>query len=70
LNNNKLDIRKIRTSLGISQIEFAKRLGVTTRTVQNYEERMEAPLSIQKLIQHEFYSSVKKGLGTAIAVKL
>ena len=31
------DIKKIRKELGLTQVEFAKKLGVDTKTVQNWE---------------------------------
>lgn len=31
------DIKKIRKELGMTQVEFAKKLGVDTKTVQNWE---------------------------------
>ena len=34
---NDLDIKKIRTDLGLTQVEFAKRLGISMRTVQNWD---------------------------------
>ena len=37
LSMNDLDIKAIRIESGLTQPEFAKRLGVTTRTVQNWE---------------------------------
>ena len=35
--NDLCDVKVIREKLGISQEEFAKRLGVSSRTVQNWE---------------------------------
>ena len=34
---NDLDIKKIRIELGMTQADFAKRLGISIRTVQNWE---------------------------------
>ena len=39
---NDLDIKKIRTDLGLTQVEFAKRLGISMRTVQNWESGVAA----------------------------
>lgn len=40
---NDLDIKKIRTDLGVTQAELAKRLGVSERTVQNWESGTTIP---------------------------
>ena len=36
---NDLYIKKIRTDLGLTQVEFAKRLGISMRTVKNLDFR-------------------------------
>lgn len=44
------DIRKIRKELGLSQEDFAKKLGVTTRTIQNWESGGKIPNSKHEII--------------------
>lgn len=51
-----LDVKKIRTDNGLSQEEFAKRLGVNIRTVQNYEQGAKITPAMIKLIEYEFLS--------------
>lgn len=40
---NDLDIKEIRAHLGVTQAELAKRLGVSERTVQNWESGTTIP---------------------------
>ncbi|MBE5747924.1 MAG: helix-turn-helix transcriptional regulator [Clostridiales bacterium] len=54
LNEN---IRKLRTAKGISQVEFAKHLGVTKQCVSNWENDNILP-SIEMLIKIAAYFSV------------
>lgn len=44
------DIKKIRKELGLSQEDFAKKLGVTTRTIQNWESGGKIPNSKHEII--------------------
>ena len=44
------DIKSIRGALGITQLELANRLGVSLKTITNYETGGVIPLSKQKLI--------------------
>jgi transcriptional regulator with XRE-family HTH domain len=56
-----LDIKKIRINAGLTQTEFAERLGVGMRTIQKYERDGDVPEYMIKLINYEFnsdYSSV------------
>ena len=51
--NDLCDVKAIREKLGISQEEFAKRLGVSSRTVQNWEFGKKIPDS-----KHEIFAKV------------
>ena len=48
---NDLDIKKIRTDLGLTQVEFAKRLGISMRTVQNWESGGAIPESKHEILR-------------------
>ena len=48
---NDLDIKAIRIESGLTQPEFAKRLGVTTRTVQNWEAGGTIPETKRELLR-------------------
>lgn len=48
---NDLDIKEIRAHLGITQAELAKRLGVSERTVQNWESGTTIPESKHALLR-------------------
>ena len=48
---NGLDIKKIRTDLGLTQVEFAKRLGISMRTVQNWESGGAIPESKREILR-------------------
>ncbi len=39
----ELDVKAIRSKIGMSQEEFAKHFGVSQRTVQNWEQRRRHP---------------------------
>lgn len=56
---NDLDIKKIRTDLGLTQVEFAKRLGISMRTVQNWESGGAIPESkhgiLRALMPQQYY---------------
>ena len=54
-----VSIKELKGEFGFTQTEFAQRLGLTLRTIQNYEKGTDIPVSIQKLIQHEFFSQSK-----------
>lgn len=56
---NIIQLKEIRNNLGITQSEMAERLGITMKTIQNYEKGFTIPLSVQKLIQFEFLSDAK-----------
>jgi len=56
---NTLQLKEIRNNLGITQSEMAERLGITMKTIQNYEKGFPIPLSVQKLIQFEFLPDTK-----------
>lgn len=52
---NGLEIKKIRKKLGMTQAEFAKLLGVSSRTVINWEKEATTPIvndELMKLISH------------------
>lgn len=51
LSMNDLDIKAIRMESGLTQPEFAKRLGVTTRTVQNWEAGGTIPETKRELLR-------------------
>ena len=48
---NGLDIKEIRAHLGVTQAELAKRLGVSERTVQNWESGTTIPESKHALLR-------------------
>lgn len=48
---NDLDVKNIRMESGLTQPEFAKRLGVTTRTVQNWEAGGTIPETKRELLR-------------------
>ena len=48
--NDLCDVKVIREKLGISQEEFAKRLGVSSRTVQNWECGKKIPDSKREIL--------------------
>lgn len=48
---NNLDIKEIRKKWNITQAEFAKMLGVDTRTVQNWESGGKIPASKYEIIR-------------------
>jgi len=48
--NDLCDVKAIREKLGISQEEFAKRLGVSSRTVQNWECGKKIPDSKREIL--------------------
>ena len=49
------DMKAIRQNLGLTQSELADKLGVTVRSIQNYEAGREIPNSIKKLIPFVLY---------------
>ena len=51
------NIRKLRTAMGINQVEFAKRIGVTKQCVSNWENDNILP-SIEMLVRLANYFSV------------
>lgn len=48
---NEIDIKKIRQELGLTQVELAKKLGVDTKTVQNWEYGSNIPKSKHGLLR-------------------
>ena len=48
---NDLDIKKIRIELGMTQADFAKRLGISIRTVQNWESGSAIPESKHEILR-------------------
>lgn len=49
--NDLIDVKAIREKLGISQEEFAKVLGVSSRTVQNWERGKKIPDSKREILR-------------------
>ena len=49
--NDLIDVRAIREKVGISQEEFAKLLGVSSRTVQNWERGKTIPDSKREMLR-------------------
>lgn len=57
---NALDLKKIREKAGnLTQKEMAERLGIKTRTYQNYELTGDIPEYMQKLIRYSFFDDTK-----------
>lgn len=52
LNMNEVEVKEIREKMGLSQERFAKLLGVTARTVQNWEAGGVIPQPKQEIL-HE-----------------
>lgn len=50
MNDSDLDIKSIRKKLGLTQVDFAKKIGVDTRTVQNWEYGRIIPSTKSELI--------------------
>lgn len=48
---NKLDIKEIRKKLGLTQAQFAQRIGVDTKTVQNWEYGRPIPTTKHGIIR-------------------
>lgn len=48
---NDLDIKKLRKKLGLTQTQFAKKLGVDTKTVQNWEYGRPIPATKHGIIR-------------------
>lgn len=48
---NDLDIRQIRQGLALTQVEFAKKLGVDTKTIQNWESGKKVPTTKHGIIR-------------------
>lgn len=51
MNNSALDIKSIRKKLGLTQVEMAKKIGVDTKTVQNWEYGRKIPSTKTELIR-------------------
>lgn len=51
---NDLDIKEIRKKLGLTQVQLAKRLGVDTKTIQNWEYGKRIPESKHGIIRSIF----------------
>lgn len=48
---NKEQIRKIRESTGLSQVKFARRFGIPTRTIEDWETgRMSCPAYVAEML--------------------
>jgi len=60
---NRMDVREIRTALGLSQAEFARQLGVATASIGHYENgRMNPSEKVVAQIKSIFGSDLKKAL--------
>lgn len=46
-----MDVKELRSSLGLSQEQFAKKIGVSVRTVANWEAGKVIPASKMELLQ-------------------
>jgi len=44
------DVRKIRETLDLSQSEFASLLGISTRTLQNWEQKRREPVGPARIL--------------------
>jgi DNA-binding XRE family transcriptional regulator len=55
-----LQLKEIRLSLGLSQSDFAKKLGLSMRSIQNYEIKNNMPKYAQLLVEYVFQG--KSGL--------
>lgn len=62
------EIKNIRDAMGLSQRKFAVILGVSERTVQNYEASAEVPDRVALLAQHAFSSSAHAKVETSPSV--
>lgn len=49
-----MNIKELRKKTGLSQREFAIRLGLTSQTITNYESGYKISASVEKLIRYEF----------------
>lgn len=70
--NAKVDVKKIREAKGLTQKELADMCGVTTRTVQNWENGGTIPDMVQKYFsqleeQGETVSSSASGSSVSVA---
>lgn len=52
MNMNDLDIKGIRKKLGLTQVQLAKKLGVDTKTIQNWEYGKRIPESKHGIIRY------------------
>ena len=48
---NNLDIRELRQKLGLTQLEFAKKIGVSENTIQNWERGRKIPASKDEILR-------------------
>lgn len=55
------NIKEIRSKLGLSQTEFAKRIGVTLRTIQNWESGAKIPESKYEILRSAASSQLTIG---------
>ena len=53
-------LKSIRKKLKLTQSQVAFRLGLTLRTVQNYESGFDIPLHVQKLINYELVDDLNR----------
>lgn len=56
-----IDIRKIRTESGLSQKDFAKKIGVHWRTIQNWEKNGGVPEKVTCVSINPDYPSFEVG---------
>lgn len=59
---NKEDITALRNKLGLSKVDFSRRLGVTPASLWNYEtgKTQPSPLARKKLEIAEYHSNSKR----------
>ena len=63
---NALDIKKLRIGVGVSQARFARMIGVSVDTVQNWEQGRRVPRGPARALLHVFEENPKavvKALG-------
>lgn len=63
---NAVDIKKLRTGVGVSQARFAHMIGVSVNTVQNWEQGRRIPRGPARALLHVFEENPKavvKALG-------
>ena len=57
-----INVRKLREDTGLSAKAFGARLGLTYKTIKNYECGVNVPIYIELLIRYEFSKYLRDGL--------